>query len=102
MAAKTSIQSSYVEQRSVSAAIAAAAELISVVLKDKQLEALLAFMSGKLRHICVQQLPCFYWECRPAKEAILLHRHEHEPGAAVAGNHHGSGHEWAVVYIAPT
>ena len=47
MAAKTSIQSSYVEQRSVSAAIAAAAERISVVLKDKQLEALLAFMSGK-------------------------------------------------------
>ena len=43
MAAKTSIQSSYVEQRSVSAAIAAAAERISVVLKDKQLEALLAF-----------------------------------------------------------
>ena len=65
---KTSIQSSYVEQRSVSAAIAAAAaERISVVLKDKQLEA-------------------------------YLHRHEHEPGAAVAGN----GHEWAVVYIAPT
>ena len=56
MAAKTSIQSSYVEQRSVSAAIAAAAERISVVLKDKQLEALLAFMSGKLGHICVQQL----------------------------------------------
>ena len=37
----TSIQSSYVEQRSVSAAIAAAVERISVVLKDKQLEALL-------------------------------------------------------------
>ena len=44
MAAKTSF---YVEQRSVSAAIAAAAERISVVFKDKQLEALLAFMSGK-------------------------------------------------------
>ena len=42
-AKKTSIQSSYVEQRSVSAEIAAAAERISVVLKDKQLEALLAF-----------------------------------------------------------
>ena len=45
------------------------------------------------------QLPCFYWECRPAKAAIaLLHRHEQEPGAAVAGN----GHEWAVIYIYST
>ena len=34
MAAKTAIQSSYVEQWSVSVAIAAAAERISVVLKD--------------------------------------------------------------------
>ena len=47
MAAKTSIQSSYIEQRSASVAIAAAAERISGALKDKQLEALLAFMSGK-------------------------------------------------------
>ena len=71
MAAKTSIQSSYVEQRSVSAEIAAAAERISVVLKDKQLEALLAFMSGKLGHICVQQL-VFTWSAVPQRQQSLF------------------------------
>ena len=72
---------------------------ISVVLKDKQLEALLAFMSSKDTSVYSNFLVFTGSAVLQRQQSLFsIAMSTDEPGAAVAGN----GHKWVVIYIAST